>query len=160
LSWLWAPGGGIIEFNALLPVCAAFGYALTSVLVKLFDKDSPSATINLYTTFGALICTFLLMIGFDAYQPISNLADWFWMLCMGLVGGFAVLFMIMAYRLTQPSNLSPFEYFGIPITFSIGWLVFGEAPFGKLFPGVILVVAGGLLIIWRERQKIPKPSPA
>jgi drug/metabolite transporter (DMT)-like permease len=147
------PRGDIFELHSLLPVCAAFGYALSSVLVRLFDKESPTATINLYTTFGALFCAVFLMIGLDAYQEIDNLIDWLWMLSMGMAGGFAVLFMIMAYRLTQPSNLSPFEYFGIPFSFVIGYLVFGEAPFGKLFPGVILIVAGGLLIVWRERRK-------
>ena len=93
-----------------------------------------------------------MMFGFDAYQPITSSTDWLWMLAMGMVGGFAVLFMIIAYRLTQPSNLSPFEYFGIPFSFVIGLLVFNEAPVGKLFPGVILIVAGGFLIIWRERR--------
>ncbi len=146
------PRGDLFEFTALLPVFAAFGYALCSVLVRLFDKNIPTATINLYTTFGALFCSSLMMFGFDAFQPIANLVDWIWMLCMGMVGGFAVFFLIMAYRLTQPSNLSPFEYFGIPFSFAIGYVVFGEAPFGRLFPGVILIVAGGLLIVWRERR--------
>ncbi len=146
------PSGDVFEIKALLPVCAAFGYALSSVLVRLFDDSAPTATINLYTIAGALICSSLMMFGFDAYQPITSPMDWLWMFAMGMVGGFAVLFMIIAYRLTQPSNLSPFEYFGIPFSFVIGLLIFNEAPVGKLFPGVILIVAGGLLIIWRERR--------
>ena len=146
------PGGDIFEIKSLLPVCAAFGYALSSVLVRLFDDSAPTATINLYTTVGALFCSSVMMFGFDAYEPIANATDWLWMLAMGMVGGFAVLFMIIGYRLTQPSNLSPFEYLGIPFSFAIGMLVFNEAPFDRLFPGVILIVAGGLLIIWRERR--------
>ncbi|MEM9851078.1 MAG: hypothetical protein AAF761_03670 [Pseudomonadota bacterium] len=35
--------------------------------------------------------------------------------------------------------------------FVIGWVVFDEAPFDRLFPGVILIVGGGLVILWRER---------
>jgi drug/metabolite transporter (DMT)-like permease len=71
---------------------------------------------------------------------------------MGLSGGLAVLLMISAYRATQLSNLSPFEYFGIPFSFVLGWLFFDEAPFDKLFPGALFIVAGGLLIVWREHR--------
>ncbi len=66
----------------------------------------------------------------------------------------AVFSLIAAYRLTLPSNLSPFEYFGIPFSFVIGWVVFGEAPFERLIPGVFLIVGGGLLIFWRERRQV------
>ena len=54
--------------------------------------------------------------------------------------------------MTEQSNLAPFSYFGIPLAAFFGWLFFDEAPLGDLFPGALLIVAGGLLIIWRERQ--------
>jgi len=63
-----------------------------------------------------------------------------------------------AYRLTLPSNLAPFEFFGIAYSFILGWAIFGEAPFGRLFPGVLLIIGGGLLIVWRERMKL-SPEP-
>jgi drug/metabolite transporter (DMT)-like permease len=72
---------------------------------------------------------------------------------MGMVGGFAVLALISAYRLAKPGSLSPYEYFGIPFAFILGWLFFDEAPFEKLIPGVFLIIAGGMLIAWRERKK-------
>ena len=71
---------------------------------------------------------------------------------MGGFGGSAVLCLVISYRMTEQSNLAPFSYFGIPMAFVLGWLFFGEAPFGDLFPGVLLIVAGGLLVIWRERR--------
>ncbi len=146
------PGDKIFELKALLPVIAAFFYGLSSVMVRLFDDNAPTATINLYTTFSAMICVAIMLFGFGSYQTVSPSTDWFWMIAMGMVGGFAVLFMIVGYRLTQPSNLSPFEYFGIPFSFVIGLVFFNEAPFNKLFPGVIFIVMGGLLIVWRERR--------
>lgn len=54
--------------------------------------------------------------------------------------------------MTEPSNLAPFNYFGIPIAFALGWLFFAEAPVNDLFPGALLLVGGGLLIIYRERR--------
>ena len=71
---------------------------------------------------------------------------------MGFFGGSAVLLMVTAFRMTEQSNLAPFSYFGIPIAFALGWLFYGETPWSDLFPGAILIVAGGLVIIWRERR--------
>ena len=146
------PGADVFELKALLPVIAAFGYGLSSVLVRLFDDSASTAVINIYTTLTTLVCSVILMFLLDGYSHITSIFDWLWLIGMGGVGGFAVLFMIMAYRLTRPSNLSPFEYFGIPFSFAIGFIFFDESPFGTLFPGVLFIVAGGLLIVWRERH--------
>ncbi len=144
----------LFQWVTLLPICAAFGYALSSVLVRLFDDSSPTSVINLYTTVCALAFTFVLMLATDAYLPIATIEDWIWMLLMGIVGSMAVFFLITAYRLTLPSNLAPFEYFGIPFSFIIGWVFFHEAPFSRLIPGVFFIVGGGLLIFWRERSRL------
>ena len=154
------PRGDVFQWISLLPIGAAFGYGLSSVLVRLFDDRSSTAVINLYATLGALTCTCLLMLVRADYVPLTGAADLAWMLAMGLVGGCAVFCLIAAYRLTQPSNLSPFEYFGIPFSFVIGWLFFDEAPFERLIPGVFLIVAGGLIIVWRERIRERKPISA
>jgi drug/metabolite transporter (DMT)-like permease len=68
------------------------------------------------------------------------------------MGGSGVLCLIASFRMTEPSNLAPFQYFGILFAFLLGWVFFGEAPVERLFPGVILIIAGGLLIVWRERR--------
>jgi drug/metabolite transporter (DMT)-like permease len=71
---------------------------------------------------------------------------------MGVAGGTAAFCLISAYRMAKPSSLSPFEYFGIPFSFFLGWIFFLETPFDRLIPGVFLIVGGGLVIIWRERS--------
>ena len=145
------PGSEIFKYTSMLPIGAAFFYALSSVCVRFFAKEVPTATINLYSSFGALLGSSILLLTTADYVDVDPVS-WFWLIAMGVVGGFAVLSMISAYRLTQPSNLSPFEYFGIPFSYMIGWIIFNETPFNQLFPGVILIVAGGLLIVWRERK--------
>ena len=69
---------------------------------------------------------------------------------IGLFGGIGVLCLIACYRLIEPSQIAPFEYFSIPISFLLGWYFFYEAPFAKLFPGVLIIILAGLIIIWRE----------
>ena len=146
------PGADVFSPYALLPVGAAFGYSIAIVSSKLFHDDVPTAIIYMYTTVGALASSTAFVFATTGYIPIESLADWLWLVAMGVVGGCAVLLLITAYRLTRPGSLSPFEYFGIPFSFILGWVFFGEAPFERLLPGVIFVVAGGLIIAWRERR--------
>jgi len=152
------PGAEVFSPYALLPVAAAFGYALAIVSTQLFGDDVPTAMINMYSAVGALAGSTTMLFATTSYIPIELAIDWLWLVAMDSVGGCAVLLMISAYRLTRPGSLSPFEYFGIPFSFILGWVFFGEAPFDRLLPGVIFVVAGGLLIAWRERKKRPTPA--
>ena len=146
------PGVDVFKPVALLPVGAAFGYSVAVICSKLFHDDVPTAIINMYSAVGALAGSTTLLFATTGYIPIESINDWLWLVAMGSVGGCALLLMISAYRLTRPGSLSPFEYFGIPFSFILGWVFFGEAPFERLLPGVIFVVAGGLLIAWRERK--------
>ncbi|MGR3292147.1 MAG: DMT family transporter [Paracoccaceae bacterium] len=135
---------------AILPIFAAFGYASVSITARLFDRAVPTAVINLYYTAGALIGSIALVIATGGFVQISTAADWIWLTAMGITGGLAAYLLITAYRLAEPSSLSPFEYFGIPFSFFLGWVCFAETPFDQLIPGAFLIVGGGLLIIWRE----------
>ena len=81
-----------------------------------------------------------------------------WIVLMGVLGGTAVLLLVISYRMTEQSNLAPFSYFGIPLSFVLGWLFFNEAPWSTLFTGGVLIAAGGLLIVWRERSQDKRNS--
>ena len=84
-------------------------------------------------------------------MPVAGPQDWLWLIAMGGLGGCAVLCLITAYRSARPGDLAPLEYLGIPFSFTLGWAIFDEVPFDRLWPGALLVVGAGLLIIWRER---------
>ena len=149
---IMGPGTEIFTPYSLLPIGAAFGYSLSTVCVRLFDEHNPTALINMYASAGALLGALVIVFATSGYHEVESTEDWALLVCMGLVGGFAVLALINAYRLARPSSLSPYEYFGIPFAFVLGWIFFDEAPFEKLMPGVFLIVAGGMLIAWREHH--------
>ena len=71
----------------------------------------------------------------------------------GILGGTAAILFIYAYRLNSASKMASFEYFGIPSSFILGWFFFNEAPWNQLFPGVIVIVFAGMIIIWRDKVK-------
>lgn len=144
------PPSQTFSWYAVLPLCAAFGYASISVTARLFDRTVPTALINLYYNVGSLVGSIALVVFIGGFVQIGSLEDWLWLAAMGVAGGFAAYCLISAYRLAEPSSLSPFEYFGIPFSFCIGWIFFSETPFDRLIPGAFLIVGGGLVIFWRE----------
>ena len=146
------PGRESFTLAALLPLGAALCYALTAVTARMMDGEPPTALINLYSTAVATLGAFMLALGTGGFSPLSASTDMLWIVGMGVLGGFAVLILTTAYRMTEQSNLAPFSYFGIPLAFVLGWLFYDETPWSELFPGAILVASGGLLIIWRERR--------
>ncbi|WP_299501669.1 DMT family transporter [uncultured Roseobacter sp.] len=145
------PGSDAFSTDALLPLIAAFLYALVGVTARLFDDDVPSPLVNLYSSVTSLAGAFLVALFWGGFTPIANSTDMAWIVAMGAVGGTAVLFLVVSYRMTEQSNLAPFSYFGIPMAFVLGWIFFDETPFDALFPGALLIAAGGLMIVWRER---------
>ncbi|MEM7300806.1 MAG: DMT family transporter [Pseudomonadota bacterium] len=146
------PNAADFTFYAFMPACAALCYASVSVSSRLFDESIPTALINMYSIVGALAGSVGLLVFTGNVETVASLEHWLLLIAMGAAGGTAVFCLVYAYRLAEPSSLSPFEYFGIPFSFVLGWLIFNEAPFGRLIPGVFLIVGGGLMIVWREHM--------
>jgi drug/metabolite transporter (DMT)-like permease len=146
------PGREGFSWDALLPLGAALLYALTGVTVRLVDDEVPSALLNLYSSVFAMFGSAALAFAAGGFTPLAAATDLLWVIAMGAFGGSAVLCLVISYRMTEPSNLAPFNYFGIPMAFVLGWLFFGETPFDDLFPGVLLIIGAGLMIVWRERR--------
>ena len=146
------PGRDSFTPAALLPLAAAACYALVAVTARMMDNDVPSALINLHSSAVAAVGALTLATVTTGFTPLRQADDILWILGMGAVGGVAVLILVVSYRMTEQSNLAPFSYFGIPIAFVLGWVFYNEAPWRELFPGALLIIGGGLLIIWRERR--------
>jgi drug/metabolite transporter (DMT)-like permease len=146
------PGSDSFSLDALLPLGASILYALASVTARMFDDDVPTPLINLYANIAAAAGAIALTLAVGGFTPVASATDLAWIFVMGALGGCGVLCLIVSFRMAEPSNLAPFNYFGIPFAFVLGWLFFGEAPVGQLFPGVLLILGGGLLIVWRERR--------
>lgn len=146
------PGRDTFSPAALLPLAAALCYALVGVTARMMDDDVPTPLINLYSSVVAAIGAFVLTGFTGGFSPLRETADLIWIAGMGAFGGTAVLLLVTAYRMADQSDLAPFSYFGIPIAFALGWIFYDEAPWSELFPGAVLIMAGGLMIIWRERR--------
>ena len=146
------PGSDAFTWHALFPIGTAFCYAASTVTLRSFDNNVSSAVLFLYSAVASAFGALILAVGSASFSPIYNYTDFLIILSMSFFGGFGVVFLMFAFRNAPSSVLAPFSYFGLINAFLLGWVFFGEFPIQKLFPGVILIIAAGLIIIWRERN--------
>ena len=150
------PGSDIFTWHALLPIGAAFCYAASTVTLRSFEQDVSSAILFLYSAVASAFGALVLAIGTTTFSTIYHYTDMFIILSMSFFGGFGVVFLMYAFRNAPSSVLAPFSYFGIINAFLLGWIFFGEFPIQTLFPGVLFIVASGLIIVWREKYSNKK----
>ena len=147
------PGSDIFSWYSILPICAAFCYASSIITLRSFKSSISSAILFLYSAISAAFGAMALAFGSISFTPIKSLIDGILITSMAVCGGFGVVFLMYAFRNAPSALLAPFSYFGILTSFLIGWIVFDEFPVDTLFPGVLLILISGFVIIWRENQK-------
>ena len=125
-----------------------------SFTLFLIDFSNFSTSkIQFYTLIFNVIGALTLFIILSNDFTVNSMKDLMLMVLTGILGGTAAILFVYAYRLISLSKLASFEYFGIPSSFLLGWIFFNEAPWSQLFPGVLLIVFAGFIIIWRDAQK-------
>ena len=146
------PGTDIFSWYSILPICAAFCYASSIITLRSFKSSVSSAILFLYSATSAAFGAMILAFGSITFTPIRSPMDGLLITSMAVCGGFGVVFLMYAFRNAPSALLAPFSYFGILTSFLIGWMVFDEFPVDTLFPGVILILISGFVIIWRENR--------
>ncbi|MEM1351744.1 MAG: DMT family transporter, partial [Pseudomonadota bacterium] len=58
-----------------------------------------------------------------------------------------------AYRLADAATVAPFEYMGLLLAVFWGWVIFSDLPTWEVWTGMTLILASGLFVYLRERQK-------
>jgi len=144
--------------GALMVLGASIMRALVQVHVRRLVQTDSTAAIVFFFSLTATVLSFMTL-------PLGMLVDWpalTWvmpglqvsllLICSGLIGGVAQIMITSSFRFGPVSMLAPFDYASMIFATLIGWLVFSEVPTPAILIGAGLVMTGGVLIIWRERQ--------
>ena len=112
-----------------------------------------NSILYLYSASAAAAGAIIMALGTTDFSPIASTSDALLILSISICGGFGVVFLMYAFRNAPASVLAPFSYFGILTSFGFIWLFFAEFPVDKLFPGVVVIIASGITILWREKRQ-------
>ena len=147
------PTSEIFSLYSIFPILTAIAWAFTVIILKFIQGNHSTAKIQLYTLIFNVIGGLLLFFVTTGHVEIKNFKDFILMTMTGVLGGTAAILFIFSYRLISASKIASFEYLGIPSSFILGWIFFNEAPWSQLFPGVIVIIFAGMIIIWRDNIK-------
>ena len=147
------PTSDIFNIYSIFPILTAIAWAFSVIILKFIPKGHSTAKIQLYTLIFNVLGGILLFFLTSDHVMIKSYQDFLLMTLTGILGGTAAILFIYSYRLISASKMASFEYFGIPSSFILGWYFFNEAPWEQLFPGVLIIIFSGMIIIWRDKQK-------
>lgn len=152
------PSFEIFGLKSLLPVACAFLFTLYLFLNRAMgDGDTPLTMQTMAGIGGTLFMAAALGIGhslgdvdFEISLPIDTQA-WLLLILLGSISGYMHLLVVRAFRLAPISLLAPFQYFEIISATALGFILFNDFPDPSKWIGILIIVASGLFIIWRER---------
>ena len=147
------PTSEIFSFYSIFPILTAIAWAFTVIILKFIQGNHSTAKIQLYTLIFNVSGGIILFFFTAGHVEIKSVKDFILMTMTGVLGGTAAILFIYSYRLISASKIASFEYLGIPSSFILGWIFFNEAPWNQLFPGVLIIIFAGMIIIWRDNVK-------
>jgi drug/metabolite transporter (DMT)-like permease len=141
--------GTATTLGALMVLGASILRALVQIHIRTLVQTEHTAAIVFYFSLTATLLS-LLSLPFGWVVPNGqNLAL---LIGAGLIGGIAQILITSSYRFGGAAMLAPFDYASLIFAALIGYVIFSEVPTSATVTGAALVVVGGVLIIWRERQ--------
>jgi S-adenosylmethionine uptake transporter len=165
----WDRGGetGAGLLTLLLPVLAAFTYALYQILTRKLGASTKASAMAVYiqAIFILVSLGFFLVAGDGRFADGSGnesvrflLRAWVWpqgadiwlFLGLGLNSAIVAYSLSQAYRLADAATIAPFEYVGLPLAVMWGWLIWGEIPGAVVTAGIVLIMGSGLFVFLRE----------
>jgi drug/metabolite transporter (DMT)-like permease len=141
--------GATQALGAMLVLMSATFAALAQIFLRKMVATERAATVVFYFTLSSTLFS-LLTIPFGWVLPVGR--DAAILILAGLFGGVGQGMLTSAYRFAPASVVAPFDYASMLFAIAIGYFIFAEVPTQVTLAGAALIVAGGILIIWRERQ--------
>lgn len=144
--------GGAMESAAqigvILVLASAMFRALAQIHIRRLAQTEQTAAIVFYFSMTTTLLS-LLTLPFGWTMPDAGAIAM--LICAGLIGGVAQIFITSAYRFADAAVIAPFDYASILFAMIIGYVFFADVPTPQMLLGSAIVILSGLLIIWRER---------
>ncbi len=137
--------------SALLPIVAAITWGGASLITKRLTRDEAQTSITMWllVLLTPVNLLFSLQAGFE--WPSGNIL---WLLLLaGAIMYFAQHFLTLAYASADAAYVQPFDDLKLFSNILVSWLVLSFAPDMTYWPGILMVFAGSIYLLWSERTK-------
>lgn len=144
------PGTESFRIEALLPLGAAFCYALTMLVGRKMSRHMTTSAIMFWPSLGAVLATLLMM---PSQWQTPNLSDLGVFAVMGVVGTLGMSLITQGYRYAPAAVIAPFDYSALLWAVILGWVLWKDVPGPPVWLGSSILIASGLYILHRETRK-------
>lgn len=129
----------------LAAICAAFAQV---TIRRMVGVERTSAIVFWFSVTSAGFALLTLPFGWLVPTPFETLL----LVGAGLCGGTGQIMVTAAYRHADVALIAPFDYFSILVAIVLGYVFFGEVATLNTLAGAAIVIAAGIVIIWREHS--------
>jgi len=145
------PGSGFDDPAVLLLLGSALAYAVYQIATRWVGRYDNAAT-------GIIFAALLGSLAMSAVLPFvfvmpRTLFDFLLFCLLGLLGGLGHYLIIRAFQLGPAAVMAPLGYIELVGTATLGYLIFDNFPDFWTWVGAVVIIASGLYIAFRERQR-------
>ncbi len=144
------PGAGVFTWAALLPLAAAFMFAVYSVLTRLTTRDEPFFAAFFWPPIVG--CVLMTVVGLPHWQTVAPL-DWLYLMAYAGVSVISNWLLQKTYQAAEASVVQPFAYLQIVFVSVIGILIYHEVLHLEVAVGAGIVVLAGLYALTVARNE-------
>ncbi len=146
---LSASGNQTELIGAFIVLASASCAAFAQIFVKrLTGSEHPAAIVFYFALTASVLSLFTIPFGWVWLTP----SEWTLLIGAGTIGVCGQLLLTNSYKHAEASVLAPFTYVSMLWSVVIGFIWFDEIPTLAMLAGSALIMASGLVIVWRERQ--------
>jgi len=144
------PGSGDVPLlGASIALAAALFTASVTIVIRRLGKTERAATTVFWFAVSSLVPLGLAMLVFGRAHDGKT---WELLAEIALAGGIAQLTLTGALRLAPVALVMPMDYTSLLWAVLLGASMFGELPTPWIWIGAPIIIASGLVIVWREHR--------
>ncbi len=144
------PGTDTFHLVALVPMMAAFLFALLNIIAKVMVSKEHTLTMLFYFGVGT---TLVAGAALPFIWVTPTMQELFFLALLGIGANMIQVCLFRAFAATDASGLMPFRYTELLFSAAIGFLLFSEIPRLWIILGGSFIVASNFFITYREIHK-------
>ncbi len=143
------PDGDLPLVGSLVGLGAGVMVALISIQVRdLTRTDEPLSIVFWF----AALSTPVLALGLPFVASAHTSEQWLLIVALGVLGCVGQLLLTASLRFGQVSSVIVMDYTALAWATLYGWAIWGNLPVDSTWLGAPLILAAGLVIVWREHR--------
>ena len=141
------PGFSSLNFYYIYPIIFCLGLSYVAIAIRKLSSTEPVWLISFFFSFSiAILGLFSLYKGW----VMPNFLDLFLLSMVGILGGFANLWLSQSYKYSEVSLVTPLKYLALVFAIIFGYFIWSEVPTLKTLMGALLVIVSSFIIFRRE----------